>query len=61
MKLRFYTNHSSVSKLIKFAYPDEFIKHGSVAEIEEKYGLDAESISERIKQQLKRSKITNIC
>lgn len=49
------------SKLIKFAYPDEFIKHGSVAEIEEKYGLDAESISERIKQQLKRSKITNIC
>ncbi len=48
------------SKLIKFAYPDEFIKHGSVTEIEEKYGLDAESISERVKDQLQRNKIKNI-
>ena len=27
-----------------YAYPDKFIKHGSVEEIEEKYGLDAKSI-----------------
>lgn len=48
------------SKLIKFAYPDEFIKHGNVTEIEEKYGLDVESIAERIKIQLQRNKIKNI-
>lgn len=35
--------------LEKIAYPDEFVKHGSVDEIEEKYGLDAKSISENIK------------
>lgn len=48
------------SKLMKFAYPDEFVKHGSVTEIEEKYGLDAENISESIKIQLQRNKIKNI-
>lgn len=32
-------------KFKKYGYPDEFIKHGSVAEIERKYGLDAESIA----------------
>ena len=31
-----------------YAYPDEFIKHGSVEEIEEKYGLDSKSIYEDI-------------
>ena len=36
-------------ELEKFAYPDEFVKHGSVNEIEQKYGLDAKSISESIK------------
>lgn len=30
--------------LIKFAYPDEFVKHGDVKEIEEKYGLSEENI-----------------
>ena len=30
--------------LIKFAYPDEFIKHGDVKDIEEKYGLSEEEI-----------------
>lgn len=30
--------------LIKFAYPDEFIKHGDTKEIEEKYGLSEENI-----------------
>ena len=31
-------------------YPDEFIKHGSVKEIEEKYGLDEESIAKHIEE-----------
>ena len=39
-----------------FAYPDEFIKHGSVAEIEEKYGLDAITISDIIIQKMKLKK-----
>ncbi len=30
--------------LIKFAYPDEFIKHGDVKDIEEKYGLSENNI-----------------
>lgn len=45
------------SKLIKFAYPDEFIKHGSVQEIEEKYGLDAEKIFKKIRDELQMRKI----
>lgn len=43
--------------LEKIAYPDEFIKHGDVLEIEEKYGLDANSIANKI---LQMNKITNI-
>lgn len=31
-------------KIINFGYDDEYIKHGSVQEIEQKYGLDAKSI-----------------
>ena len=27
-----------------YGYPDEFVKHGSVHEIEKKYGLDVDSI-----------------
>ncbi len=46
--------------LEKVAYPDEFIKHGSVNEIEEKYGLDSKSISENIKDFLKQNKIKKI-
>ena len=34
--------------LQSFAYPDKFIEHGSVAELEKKYGLDADSIYESI-------------
>ncbi len=36
--------------LNKYGYPDEFIKHGSVGEIEKKYGLDAESITKDIER-----------
>lgn len=53
-----YENKLNV-KLEKFAYPDEFIKHGSVPEIEEKYGLDVGSIVECLKAQKKNTKIVN--
>lgn len=43
--------------LEKFAYPDEFVKHGSVSEIEEKYGLDVGSIVKCLKKQEKNIKI----
>ena len=36
------------TELIKFAYPDEFIKHGNVKEIEKKYGLDVYTITKTI-------------
>ncbi len=45
------------SKLEKFAYPDEFVKHGNVDEIEEKYGLDVGSIVKCLKNQEKNIKI----
>jgi 1-deoxy-D-xylulose-5-phosphate synthase len=38
--------------LKKFAYPDEFIKHGNVKELEEKYKLDEKSIKEYIIEQV---------
>lgn len=47
------------TNLIKFAYPDEFIKHGSPSEIEEKYGLDIGSIVECLKVQGKNIKIAS--
>ena len=37
--------------LHKFAYPDEFVKHGAVNEIEQKYGLDVGSIVECLNNQ----------
>ena len=36
-------------KMLAFGYPDEFIKHGSVEELEKIYKLDKESILEKIK------------
>ncbi len=45
------------SELKKFAYPDEFVKHGNVDEIEEKYGLDVGSIVKCLKKQEKNIKI----
>lgn len=35
-------------EVIKFGYPDEFVKHGNCSEIEQKYGLDEESVIEKI-------------
>ena len=34
--------------LKKYGYPDEFVKHGSVEQIEKKYGLDEETIAKDI-------------
>ena len=44
------SNLSKCYKTTNFAYPDEFIKHGSISEIEKKYGLDIESIYKKIKK-----------
>ena len=34
-------------KIKAFAYPDKFIEHGLVAELEKKYGMDAETIANK--------------
>ena len=58
---------SSINDLIKknnlesiksyyYAYPDEFIKHGTVSEIEKKYHIDKDSIYEDIKKHFMKSK-----
>jgi len=41
-------NANSSIKLKKFGYPDEFVKHGGVSEIERKYGLDANSVANEV-------------
>ena len=40
---------------LKFGWPDEFIPHGSVAELEKRYGFDVESIVAKINQTIKQS------
>ena len=35
-------------KFVKYAYPDEFIKHGSIKEIENKYNISEEAIARDI-------------
>ena len=47
-------------KIKSFAYPDEFIKHGSVPELEKVYGLDCESIYNFLKKLLKDNKKDDI-
>lgn len=42
----------------KLGYPDEFIKHGNVEEIEEKYNLDIESIKKIIDEEFIKNKKT---
>ena len=41
-------------KIKCFAYPDEFIKHGAVQELEKLYGIDTESIKKYIKQNIEK-------
>ena len=45
-------NNIESVKIKCFAYPDEFIKHGSVPELEKVYGLDCESIDNYVKNSL---------
>lgn len=40
------------SKIISFGYPDKFIKHGSVSELEKEYNLDTDSIISMIKDKI---------
>lgn len=46
-------------KVMNLGYPEEFIKHGSTAQIEEKYGLDVNSIANKIKEFYERYKETD--
>jgi 1-deoxy-D-xylulose-5-phosphate synthase len=39
-------------KCLPICFPDAFIEHGDTEELYEKYGLDAQSVAERIEQQL---------
>ena len=45
----------SIGADLKFGWPDEFIPHGSVAELEKRYGFDVESIIAKINQTIKQS------
>ncbi len=40
------------ARVLKFAYPDEPVCQGRISELEDKYGLSAEKIAEKIKQHL---------
>lgn len=39
-------------KLLNISVPDVFIEHGSVSELQERFGLDAQSILNRIKEEI---------
>ncbi len=44
----------NVKHSLNIGYPDEFIKHGSIDEIEKKYHMDVDSIYKRIKEEYKK-------
>lgn len=37
---------------IGFGYPDEFVKHGTIEQIEEKYGLTEKQMAEKIQKEI---------
>ena len=39
----------------KIAWPDEFVRHGTQAQLEKKYGMDAESVAERVREVIERT------
>lgn len=45
-------NNITNVKIKTFAYPDQFIEHGSVSELEKKYGMDVQSICSYIEGEL---------
>ena len=44
MFYKYTTNNINGVESVYFAYPDKFIPHGSVSELEKKYHLDIKSI-----------------
>ena len=46
------TKHLKDIIIRNFGYPDTFVEHGSVDELEKKYGLDEESILKSIKNEV---------
>jgi 1-deoxy-D-xylulose-5-phosphate synthase len=48
-------NNLQEIKINSYAYPDEFIEHGSVEELEKKFGLDEEIIQNSIEKLTKNS------
>lgn len=50
---RFRTD-TGMSNVISFGWPDKFVEHGDCDSLFERYGLDAESITERICEELER-------
>ena len=46
-------NKYNINKhILGFAYPDEFIRHGSVVELEKLYGLDSSNIYKKVRESL---------
>lgn len=45
---------ADVSDILNFGWPDKFVEHGDCDSLFERYGLDAESITERICEELER-------
>ncbi len=43
------------AEILSIGYPEEFVKHGDVSEIEKKYGLDIESITRKIEKFLEKN------
>jgi 1-deoxy-D-xylulose-5-phosphate synthase len=46
------SNKKGRIKCLPICFPDAFIEHGDTEELYEKYGLDAQSVAERIEEQL---------
>ena len=45
----FCKNGVSIKSFVPIAWPDEFIPHGSPEELYKSYGLDADSVADRIR------------
>ena len=45
---------TGAENMLNFGWPDQFIEHGDCGSLYKKYGLDAESIAERICEYLER-------
>ncbi len=50
-------NNSLETNVETFGYPDEYIKHGSVEELEKLYGMNTESIAKNILEKIRKEEI----